>query len=117
MADLERVRRELQALADDQKKQILELEDDLLLANDAKMRSEVAAAKLTEELRVARESAQDTASFESMESKFKALQRQVVELQDEADKERRLRGKLSTDKRKLELEMTTMQDHLEEERK
>lgn len=42
---------------------------------------------------------------------------QVAELQDEADKERRLRGKLSNEKRKLELDLQTLQDSLEEERK
>lgn len=43
--------------------------------------------------------------------------RQVAELQDEADKERRMRGKLSNEKRKLELDLQGQQDTLDEERK
>lgn len=35
------MRRELQTAVDEQKKQIIELEDELQLANDARMRSEV----------------------------------------------------------------------------
>lgn len=39
------------------------------------------------------------------------------ELQDEADKERRMRGKLSNEKRKLELDLQGQADSLDEERK
>lgn len=117
MADLERLKRELQVQVDEQKKQIVELEDELQLANDAKMRAEVNNATLKEELRLSRESAADSAAVEALEAKIKGLQRQVTELQEDADSERRMRGKLSNEKRKLELDMTSIQDQLEEERK
>jgi chromosome segregation ATPase len=102
---------------DDQKKQIVELEDELQLANDAKMRGEVAINKLNDEIRNLRESAQDTAAYESLEGKYKALQRQVVELQEDADKERRQRTKITTEKRKVEMDLQALQEHLEEEKK
>jgi myosin protein heavy chain len=117
MASLERIKRELQVQVDEQKKQLLELEDELQLANDAKMRAEVNNATLKEELRLARENAADSAAVEGLETKVKGLQRQVAELQEDADNERRQRGKLSNEKRKLELDMTSLQDQLDEERK
>ena len=117
VADLERVRRDLQAKVDEQAAHLLELEDDVTLATDAKMRSEMMQAKLQDELRVARETAQEQAAVEAMEGKLKALQRQVVELQNEADAERRSKTKLAADKRKLEQDIVVGVENLAEERK
>ena len=117
MADLERLRRELQTQVEAQKTQIIELEDEIQLASDERMRSEVTIATLTREVQQLREASADPIAMQALENKVKALQRQVADLQEEADRERRQRGKLSNDNRKLQLDMSSLQDQLEEEKK
>jgi len=113
-ADLERVRRELQKQVDDQKQQILELEDELQLTNDKAMHAEVANAKFKEENRTLAELVANASNSEALEGKVKALQRRVTELTEDADNERRLRGKLSNEKRKLDLDMATLQGRVDD---
>lgn len=110
LAEIEAAKRQLQVIVDEQKQQIIELEDQVQLTEDAKLRLEVNLHALQEQLE-----SKGAVDAEEEENKRRALQRQVKELEEEVENERRNRGKLANEKRKLELDLKGVQEQLEEE--
>ena len=94
---------------EEQKIQITELEDELMLASDAKLRLEVNNAQLQKQV----ESVNAEKSEEDAAER-KKLTRKVRELEDELEGERRSRSKMSGDKKSLEMQLAEANENLEE---
>ena len=95
---------------DEQRQTILELEDEVHLAEKAKQGLEVTLHALEEKM-----ATMSVGASEEEETKRRALQRQVKELEDEIDAERRSKTKIQNEKRKLEADVKTLQEQFDEE--
>ncbi|KAM8845605.1 myosin-14-like [Spinachia spinachia] len=106
--DLDKAKRGLEAMVDEMRMQMEELEDELQVAEDAKLRLEVN----TQALR-AQHDRELHARDEMGEEKRKQLLKQVRELEAELEEERKQRAQTSGSKKKLEGEMKDLEDQLE----
>ncbi|KAM6913340.1 myosin-14-like [Lycodopsis pacificus] len=106
--DLDKAKRGLEAMVDEMRTQMDELEDELQVAEDAKLRLEVN----TQAMRAQHER-ELHARDELGEEKRKQLLKQVRELEAELEEERKQRGQTSGSKKKLEGELKYMEDQLE----
>uniref|UniRef100_A0A8C4IAN0 Myosin-11 n=1 Tax=Dicentrarchus labrax TaxID=13489 RepID=A0A8C4IAN0_DICLA len=106
--DLDKAKRGLEAIVEEMRTQMEELEDELQVAEDAKLRLEVN----TQALRAQHER-ELHARDEMGEEKRKQLLKQVRELEAELEEEKKQRGQASGSKKKLEGELKDMEDQLE----
>ncbi|XP_061568318.1 myosin-11-like [Cololabis saira] len=106
--DLERAKRGLEAVVEEMRLQMEELEDELQVAEDAKLRLEVngQAVKAQHERELA-------VREEAAEEKRRTLLRQVRELEEELEEERKQRAQASAGRKKLEGELRDTEDQLE----
>jgi hypothetical protein len=112
LAELEKQRRELQAEVETHKQQILSLEEDLGLADNEKRRLEGQISQLNEKL-----SNDSKAALEEAQAKAQKLQRRVTEMADELDQEKEARQKTTAERRKLESDLKSITEQLEEEQR
>ncbi|EGD73038.1 myosin [Salpingoeca rosetta] len=111
-AELEAAKRTLQITVDEQKQQIIELEDELQLVEQAKLRLEVNMSAMEKKMKEV-----DQTAMEEEHKKLKQLNRQIRVLEEELENERRISSKTSAEKRKLDLEMADLKERLEEEQR
>jgi len=111
-AEREKASSALAATVEEQKKMIIELEDELQLIEDAKLRLEVNMRALQEKGKGV-----DATVLEEEERKRKALQRELHTVEEELESERQKVGKLNGDRKKLELQLRTAAEGLEDEQK
>lgn len=111
-AEREKAASALAATVEEQKQMIIELEDELQLVEDAKLRLEVNMRALEEKT-----NGVDAAVLEEEERKRKTLQREMHALEEELEAERHKYGKLNSEKKKIELQLRTTTETLEDEQK
>lgn len=133
--DLEKAKRCLEAMVEEMRTQMEELEDELQVAEDAKLRLEVnsqalkaqhdrelhARDEMGEEKRKQLLKQVETSDAESrvLQNIFRAANRplcclrQVRELEEELEEERKQRGQASGSKKKLEGELKDVEDQME----
>eukprot|EP00043_Microstomoeca_roanoka_P018161 m.192913 g.192913 ORF g.192913 m.192913 type:complete len:1358 (+) comp16776_c1_seq2:99-4172(+) len=111
-AELEAAKRTLQVTVDEQKQQIIELEDELQLVEQAKLRLEVNMSAMEKKLKDV-----EANNSEEEAKKLKQVTRQLRVLEEELENERRIASKTSAEKKKLELEVTDLTERLEEEQR
>ncbi|XP_062507434.1 myosin-11-like isoform X2 [Corticium candelabrum] len=109
MHDLEKTKRSLEVQLEEQKQQIEELEDELQLAADAKMRLEVNMTALKSSFE--KEAQQKD---EQGEEARRSIQRQLHELEDELEEERKQRTAAAGIRRRLESEAAELQHQIEQ---
>eukprot|EP01147_Barroeca_monosierra_P002016 gene2016-5090_t len=108
-AELEAAKRSLQITVEEQKQQLIELEDELQLVEQAKLRLEVNMSAMEKKLKEAEQS-----SNEEELKKLKQLSREVRVLEAELENERRIASKTSAEKKKLELEVADLRERLDD---
>lgn len=97
-------------MVEEQTIQIEECKDDLEDAEGKKVTLEKQFKKLEQQL-----VSQDGLREEEEEEKRRALQKELHVAEEELETERRARSKCATERRKLELELQTLQENLDEE--
>ena len=95
---------------EEQRLQIVELEDEVQLLTDAKLRLEVNLGALQK-----RVDSGDADKAEELNKELKKLSRRVRELEDELEAERSSREKLNAEKRKMEMALAESAETYEEQ--
>ncbi|KAM7387492.1 hypothetical protein PAMA_009893 [Pampus argenteus] len=106
--DLEKAKRGLEGIVEEIRIQMEELEDELQVAEDAKLRLEVNSQALK-----AQHERELQARDEMGEEKRKQLLKQLRELEAELEEEKKQRGQASAGKKKLDGELKDMEEQLE----
>ncbi|CAK6978097.1 myosin-11-like [Scomber scombrus] len=106
--DLEKAKRGLDGIVEEMRIQMEELEDELQVAEDAKLRLEVNSQALK-----AQHERELLARDEMGEEKRKQLLKQVRELEAELEEEKKQRSLASGGKKKLEGDLKDLEDHME----
>ncbi len=108
MHDLEKSKRQLEQALLDQKAQVEELEDALQIAEDARLRLEVMGQATRTDIE-----RQLAAKDAEQEEKRRALLKQVRDLEEELENERRGKSGAVTGKKKLESQVSELEQQLE----
>ncbi|CAM4789251.1 unnamed protein product [Rotaria magnacalcarata] len=110
--ELERIKRALETTVDEQKQQIIELEDELQTAEDARLRCEVNIGALKQQMeKHAHE------SNEQIEDRIRSLNKQLKEYELELDEERKSKQQVLQQRKKLEIDVQDSRLQIDEANK
>ncbi|CAF4729492.1 unnamed protein product [Rotaria sp. Silwood1] len=110
--ELERIKRALEATVEEQKQQIIELEDELQTAEDARLRCEVNIGALKQQMeKHAHE------NNEQIEDRIRSLNKQLKEYELELDEERKSKQQILQQRKKLEIDLQDSRQQIEEANK
>ncbi|CAF0851620.1 unnamed protein product [Didymodactylos carnosus] len=107
--ELERIKRTLETTVDEQKQQILELEDELQAAEDARLRGEVNMGALKQQID---KNVQDI--NEQIEDRMRLLQKQLRDNELELEEERKVKTQVLNQRKKFEMDIQDMRQQFEE---
>lgn len=102
--ELERAKRNLEKIVEEQKQRTIELEDELSLAETAKLRSDVNLNALRQQM-----DRQSQESTEANDERHRATMKQLRDLEAELDEERKARTSATTSRNRLELDLADLQ--------
>ncbi|CAF3282352.1 unnamed protein product [Rotaria sp. Silwood2] len=110
--ELERIKRALEATVDEQKQQIIELEDELQTAEDARLRCEVNIGALKQQMeKHAHE------NNEQIEDRMRSLNKQLKEYELELDEERKSKQQILQQRKKIEIDLQDSRQQIDEANK
>ncbi|CAF1035648.1 unnamed protein product [Rotaria sordida] len=110
--ELERIKRALESTVDEQKQQIIELEDELQTAEDARLRCEVNIGALKQQMeKHAHE------NNEQIEDRIRSLNKQLKEYELELDEERKSKQQILQQRKKIEIDLQDSRIQIDEANK